>query len=363
MNARRTTTLLAALTVAASFTACSSNEATPASEGGSSSTAAAGGEGTLVVYTNSNAEGRAEWLTEEAKKQGLTIQVVGQGGGDTTNKLLAEKNNPVADVVFGLNNVFYEQLEAADILEDYTPSWSAEVDATKGDDDDNKSYWPIVEQGILLVYNTDKYTEATAPKDWTDLWSKPQFKGRYQSETSLGGATTRLVMAGILDRYKDESGEMGVSDEGWKQVQGYFDNGTPAEKDVDLYSRMAKGTVDMGQMNSSNVPKWEKTYNVTSKPVIPSVGVPYAIEQVALVKGTKKADDAKKFIDWFGSAEVQGAWSKKFQSMPVNKGAIAQADPSVVKFHEGLPQQKIDYTFVQEHIDEWVEKIELEYMK
>lgn len=361
MKRRRTTSLIAALAMVASVAACSSTqEATP---GGSSAAAPAGDAGTLIVYTNSNAEGRAEWLTAEAKKEGLNIQIVGQGGGDTTNKLLAEKNNPVADVVFGLNNVFYEQLEASDVLEDYTPSWSDKVDAAKGDNDEGKTYWPIVEQGILLVYNTKAYTDATAPKDWTDLWTKPEFKGRYQNETSLGGATTRLVLAGILDRYKDEGGDLGVSDEGWKQVQGYFDNGTPAEKDVDLYSRMAKGTVDMGQMNSSNIPKWEKTYNVTSKPVIPETGVPYAIEQVALVKGSDQQENAKKFIDWFGSAEVQGAWSKKFQSMPVNKDAISMADPSVVKFHQGLPQQEIDYTFVQEHMDEWAEKIELEYMK
>ncbi|WP_245554853.1 hypothetical protein [Nesterenkonia alba] len=68
-------------------------------------------DGTLVVYTNSdahsNAEGQqsADWLTEQAAEEGFDIEVVGIGGGDLTNRLIAEAGNPVADVVFGLNHV------------------------------------------------------------------------------------------------------------------------------------------------------------------------------------------------------------------------------------------------------------------
>jgi iron(III) transport system substrate-binding protein len=70
-----------------------------------------------------------------------------------------------------------------------------------------------------------------------------------------------------------------------------------------------------------------------------------------------------KFIDWFGSADVQGAFAKKFNSMPVNKAAAAQANPEVVKFFSTVKQQDIDWGFVQENMGSWVEKIELEYMQ
>jgi len=96
--------------------------------------------------------------------------------------------------------------------------------------------------------------------------------------------------------------------------------------------------------------------------VMPSVGVPLAVEQVALVKGTDKKEQAQKFIDWFGSAEVQGEWAQQFNSMPANKGAAAKAKPEVLEFFDGLKQQDIDWNFVQENMGSWVEKIELEYM-
>lgn len=356
MNVSRLAVGIVAAVTALSLSACSSGSSEPASSQGDAG-------GPLIVYTNSNANGRAEWLTAEAKKAGFDIQVVGQGGGDTTNKLLAEKNNPVADVVFGLNTMYFEQLEAAGVLTDHTPKWSDKVDAALGDADDSKTYWPVVKQGILLVYNTGAYSSPSdAPKDWLDLWNNPKFKGRYQTETGMGGATTQLVFAGILNRYKDPNGDLGVSDEGWKQIEAYFDNGNPAEQGVDLFARMQKGTVDAGQIWSSGIPAFEATYKIKSGVAKPEVGVPFAVEQVALVKGSKNQNRAKEFIDWFGGAELQSAWTKEFDSMPANSDAVKNTDPTIVEFHDGLTPQDIDWPFVTENMSAWIEKIELEYL-
>ncbi|WP_223401991.1 extracellular solute-binding protein [Occultella gossypii] len=323
-----------------------------------------GGSGeTLIVYTNSNADGRAEWLTAEAATAGFTIEVVGQGGGDTTNKILAEANNPVADVVFGLNHVYFSQLVAADTIEPYTPSWSEEVDPALGDPTGDGMYWPVVQQGIVLAYNADALAADEAPTDWTDLWNDERFHGRYETVDGLGGATTQLIFAGILTRYQDPDGDLGVSDEGWEQIQGYFEHGSPAVPDTDLYARMAAGDVDMGQMFTSGIPSREEEYGVTTGVVTPEFGVPFAVEQVAIVQGTDQTEDAQAFIDWFGSADVQAAWSAEFDSMPVNAGAIEQADASIVEFHAGLQQQDVDFEFVTENLSSWIEKVELEYVQ
>ncbi|WNB85165.1 extracellular solute-binding protein [Cellulomonas sp. ATA003] len=342
------------------LTACSDSTATetdaePAASGDSSG-------GTLVVYTNSNADGRAEWLDEQASAAGFDIEVVGQGGGDTTNKILAEANNPVADVVFGLNHMYFSQLVGADTIEPYTPAWSDEVDPDLADPSGEGYFWPLIQQGIVLAYNADVYTPEEAPQDWTDLWTDERFQGRYETVDGLGGATTQLIFAGILDRYQDPDGDLGVSDEGWEHIQGYFEHGNPSVPETDLYLRMAEGEVDMGQMFTSGIPSREAEYGVDSAVMDPEVGIPFAVEQIALVKGTDQAEEAGAFIDWFGSAETQAAWSAEFDSMPVNEGAIAEADPEIVEFHENLEQQDIDWEFVAENIASWIEKVELEYV-
>lgn len=356
---RKLKTLVAAAVTVTLLAGCGGGAATPAASGESSPAPEGGSGETLVVYTNSNGEGRGDWLTAKAAEAGFKIEIVGAGGADATNKLIAEKNNPIADVAFGLNNMYFSQIKAADALEPYEPAWAGEVDKGLGD---GEAYWPLVKQAILLGYNSDKISKDKAPQDWTDLWTKDEFKDRYERVTGLGTATAQLVFAGILSRYRDDSGDLGISDEGWKQVEQYFQNGSPAVAKTDLFARIASGEVDMGQMPSSIIAEREKSFKVNIETVVPSVGVPLAVEQIALVKGTKKEEQARKFIDWFGSSEVQGEFAKQFNSMPVNKEAEAQANPEVVDFFADLKQQDIDWEFVQENMGAWVEKIELEYM-
>jgi iron(III) transport system substrate-binding protein len=359
---RKLQTLVAAAVAVTLLAGCGGGPASPAPSG-DASTAPTGGSGeTLVIYTNSNGEGRGEWLTAKAAEAGFKIEIVGAGGADATNKLIAEKNNPIADVAFGLNNMYFAQIKAEGALEPYEPAWAAEVDTTLGDSGDGKAYWPLVKQAILLGYNADKFSADAAPQDWTDLWTKDEFKSRYERVTGLGTATAQLVFASILTRYKDDSGDLGISDEGWQQVEQYFQNGSPAVAKTDLFARIASGEVDMGQMPSSIIAEREKSFKVNVETVAPSVGVPLAVEQVALVKGTDKKEQAQKFIDWFGSTDVQGAFAQQFNSMPVNKSAAAKANPEVVEFFADVKQQDIDWDFVQENMGAWVEKIELEYM-
>jgi iron(III) transport system substrate-binding protein len=356
---RKLQTLVAAAVAVTLLAGCGGGSNPPTSTGEASKAPQGASGDTLVVYTNSNGEGRGDWLAAKAAEAGFKIEIVGAGGADATNKLIAEKNNPIADVAFGLNNMYFSQIKNEGALEAYQPAWAGDVDKGLGD---GETYWPLVKQAILLGYNSDKFAKDAAPKDWTDLWAKDEFKSRYERVTGLGTATAQLVFAGILSRYRDDSGDLGISDDGWKQVEQYFKNGSPAVAKTDLFARIASGEVDMGQMPSSIIADREKSFKVNVDTVIPAVGVPLAVEQIALVKGTKKKDQAQKFIDWFGSAEVQGEFAQKFNSMPVNKGAQAKANPEVVGFFADLKQQDIDWDFVQKNMGAWVEKIELEYM-
>lgn len=345
------------------LTGCTPPAGTP---GGTPASGAAGPTGapaatdTLVVYSNSVSDRRGDWLAKEAEAAGFKLQFVDLGGGDIQNRLLAEKNNPIADVTFGLNNVFFEKLKAADVLEAYKPSWSGDVDAKLGD---GAQFWPIVREPIMLVYNKGAYPGgAGAPSDWTDLWTKPEFKGKYETPTGLGGATTQMVLSGILSRYADPAGEQGISADGWKAVEAYFANGSPAVKGEDLYARMKAGTVNAGQMWLAGKATREKQYEIKTTAVKPSVGVPFAVQHVALVKGTKKADQAKKFIDWFGGADLQAKWSNQFFTAPTNTKAADKANKDAVEATDAFTRQDIDWAFVAKNIDSWVERIQLQYM-
>ena len=114
---------------------------------------------------------------------------------------------------------------------------------------------------------------------------------------------------------------------------------------------------------TSGILSREEKYKVKTTIVKTAVGVPFAVEQIALVKGAKRADQAKKFIDWFGGADVQGDFAAKFDAVPVHKGALAKAKPAALALVDDLKKQDIDWAFTQQNMPKWVEKVTLEFMK
>ena len=316
----------------------------------------------LTIYTNSGSSGRADWLTQRAAEDGFKLAILEEGAGAVQQRIIGEAANPICDVVFGLNAIIWNDLISRDLLVPYAaPSWADEVSA--GLNDPNGYYYAIVKQAILLAYDANQVAEADAPKDWLDLWNDEKFYGKYETQIKLTGGTTRNVIAGILCRYLDPNGELGVSDEGWKQMELYYEHGTLAESGVDLYAQMINpnSPVLMGQMWSSGVTQYDATYGVKSGVAIPEVGVPYAVEGVGIVNGTKNMEEALRFIEWFGSAQIQGEWAEKFGTMPANEIAAQKAD-AVQQQLCAIPAQNIDWAIVAENIDAWCEKIMLEYM-
>ncbi|HZG83726.1 extracellular solute-binding protein [Paenibacillus sp.] len=315
----------------------------------------------LIVYTNANSDGRGEWLIERAKSAGFDIELVGAGGADLTNRLIAEKNNPTADVVYGLNNMLYENLKKENVLISYVPQWAGEVEA--GLNDPEGYYHGLVKQAILLGYNPDAFTPETAPKDWTELYKNDAFKGKYEAPTLLGQITPQLVVAGILTRYQDPNGDLGISEEGWNEIRQLYANGVRAVEGEDFYANLASGKTPIGTLVSGTLAKKEEQYKVKAGFAAPEIGVPMIVEHVAIVNGTKKLETAQRFVEWMGTAEVQGAFAADFNAMPANTKAAEQANPSVKEMYASLKAQPLDWGFIADNVGQWVEKIELQIME
>ena len=317
----------------------------------------------LTVYTNSGSSGRDEWLKARAAQDGYNLTIVEEGAGAVQQRLINEGEATPCDVVFGLNAIIWNDLISRGIIEAIDPpSWASEV--TEGLNDPNGYYYAIVKQAILLAYDTNQVPPEEAPTDWPDLWEKEEFWGKYESQIKLTGGTTRNVLAGILTRYIDEDGELGISDEGWAAIEAFFAHGTPVEDGVDLYAQIVNpdSPVLMGQMWSSGADQYDETYGTKTGYAVPEVGVPYAVEGVALVSTSANKEEAKRFIEWFGSAQIQGEWSEEFKTMPANELAADKAPASQVEMCS-IPAQDIDWALVAANIDAWCEKIMLEYMQ
>lgn len=193
-----------------------------ACSGGSNSTTASSSEEKadksqeLVIYSNSVSNGRGDWLTAKAKEAGFNIKMVDIAGAQLADRVIAEKNNAVADMVFGIGAVDSNKIRDQKLLVQYKPKWLDKIDQSLSDKDNY--YNPVIVQPLVLIGAPDV---KEMPKDWTELGSK--YKGKY-SIYGLQGGTGRAILASILVRYLDEKGDLGVSEKGWGVAKEYFAN-------------------------------------------------------------------------------------------------------------------------------------------
>lgn len=311
---------------------------------------------TITVYTNSGSDGRDEWLTKRAAEDGYSVQVLEMGASDLTNRLIAEKNNGLADVIFGLNNIEYEKLKAQDILMQWKPDWTEGVDQNLIDPDGY--YYPVSTTPLLLICNNEMENQ---PSDWTDL-IKPEYEGLYQIH-GLGGGTGKTVFASIISRYPDENGELGISDEGWEMARQYLGNAHLIAEGEDSIGAVIDGSLPMDMHWASGVLTEEKNRDYKFDIMKPEVGEPYAVESVAIVKTCKDPELAEDFLNWLGSSEIQLEWSNEWGTIPAQKDALTKVSDEVKGLMDGLKAQELDWGFIAENIDAWVEKAELEYVQ
>lgn len=377
MKLKKLTALGLAMAMTASMTGCGGGdkaETTAQSGTGQETTAAAGdtsGSETpapqsgnvdrsqeLIIYSNSTSNGQDEWLLKVAKEAGFNVQIVSIEGAALSDRLVAEKNNSVCDVVFGMNAVEFERLKSEDLLVKYEPEWVGEVDMSLGDADEGY-YYPTVVQPLMLVYNPDIITEP--PKDWPDLCD-PKYEGQYNL-FQLTGGTAKMILASILSRYADPAGEYGVSEEGWTVVENLYKNGYYQQDGDDYIGNVIDGTVPMSELWGAGVIRYQQERNFEFGLMLPEIGEPFVVEQVGIINGCENVALAEDFINWFGSAEIQKGWSDSVGAIPANTKALEMIDNQDIKdLMAKVKIQDVDWGLVSQYVNDWAEKVQLEYL-
>ena len=318
-----------------------------------------GAQETIVLYSNALSDGRGDWIAERALAElGIEVLQVDGGGVDIANRLVAERDNPQADVLFGFNPMLWWQLEHNDILVPHVPPWASEVPVGNHP---GGLFHAVILVGNMLIYDLNQISEDEAPDDWIDLWQNPEFHGRYAVPDALGGSTVQMVLSGIFNRYLDPNGFLGVSDEGWENISGKFRYGVPTNQDMAAEIAGPSGAI-MSQMWSHGIPSREEQFGIDAGFARPDVGVPFSIEGVALVNGSNNPDAARRFIDWFGQSHVMHAFSAEFGFVPAHPSALDGLPPfnSIIA---ALPHQQIDWDFIAPRMGDWLEHILLNYMQ
>ena len=271
------------------------------------------------------------------------------------DRILAEKANPQADVVFGLIDAAMSTLKTEGLFQAHVPTWAEGLPEVYRDDADNMVY-KFWQTPIVLAYNADVLSAEDAPTSWLDLTS-PEFSGKYVVG-STAWQTTKSYLVGILVRFADEDGN--ITDEGWEFMQDFYDNAIVVDGGEAKTAAYINGDAVIDLNWFGGVGRLASDVGYTAEIVDTEGGTPFIAEGIAIMAGTDQLEDSKAFPPCPGSPEFMIAYAEEFGQVPVHPEAIAGSPSEVQANATRVSPQDIDWDAVAPQIDAWMQRIELE---
>ncbi|AMS44742.1 2-aminoethylphosphonate ABC transporter substrate-binding protein (plasmid) [Aminobacter sp. Y103A] len=283
---------------------------------------AAWAETELTVYTAIEAEDLKRYAeTFNQDHPDIKLNFIRDSTGVITAKLLAEKDNPQADVVWGLAATSLLVLKSEGMLEAYAPKGADQLKPNFVDSDNPPSWVGMDAWAASICFNTIEGQKLglTAPKSWKDL-TKPEYKGHVVMPNPASSGTGYLDVSSWLQLFGDK--------DGWTYMDGLHQNVAAYTHSGSKPCKMAAaGETVIGISFEFRAAK-SKAEGAPIDIIIPEEGIGWDMEASAIVAGTSKEEAAKTLLDW--------SVSKKANEM-YNVGYAVVAMPGVAKPVEHLP--------------------------
>jgi len=260
----------------------------------------------VVVYTSLETDEIDKYRNVYLKElPDLEIHVIRLSTGELGARMLAERANPQADLIWGW---------AVTNMEDFIPKGMIDPYKPKGVEKlDKRFYHPKYQYVGIDIYtaafcvNTKVLQEKgiIMPKGWNDLLD-PKFKGLISMPNPAASGTGFLQISSILQMYGAKEGK----EDGWEFLKKLDKNMGQYIKSGSRPAKMtAQGEFAVGASSDIAVRELKKQA-FPIEMVFPIEGVGYEIEANALLKGAKNLGPAKKFLDWAISESAMKAYSE-----------------------------------------------------
>jgi iron(III) transport system substrate-binding protein len=260
----------------------------------------------VTVYTSLETDEVTKYL-EVARKDlpDLEINIIRLSTGELGAKMLAEKNNPQADVIWGWAVTNMEQFIPMGMLEPYKAKGVEKLDKRFVHPNDLYTGIDMYIAAFCVNAKVAKEKNLPMPKGWNDLLD-PKFKGLVTMPNPVASGTGFLQIASLLQMYGAKEGK----EDGWeflkkldKNIGEYIKSGSRPAK------MTAQGEFAVGCSFDFVVGELKKQ-GFPVEFVFPVEGAGYEVEANALMKGAKNPKTGKAFLDWAISPNAMKAYSE-----------------------------------------------------
>jgi putative spermidine/putrescine transport system substrate-binding protein len=235
---------------------------------------------------------------------GYDIPFDNKNSGQTLAQLIAEKNNPVADVAYyGVN--FGMKAKADGVVEPYKPKGWDDVPAGLKDSDGD---WTAIHSGTLgLFVNVDALGGAPTPACWKDLL-KPQYKGMVGYLDPSSAAVGYVGAVAINNALGGTANDFTPALDFFKALH----KNQPIVPKQTSYARVVSGEIPILFDFDFNAYRAKYTEKGNFAFVIPCEGTVVFPYVTSLVKNAPDKAKAEKVLDYFLSDKGQSMWANAY---------------------------------------------------
>ncbi|MDX2127833.1 MAG: extracellular solute-binding protein [Chloroherpetonaceae bacterium] len=269
----------------------------------------------IVVYSPHGKEMLSE-IEKRFEAENPTIDVVwlDMGSQAAFDRIRSEKQRPQADVWWGGPKELFQMAEKESLLEPYEPAWSNEISLP--DRSEKFAWMPTFITPECIMFNQNLISSTEVPKEWDELLN-PKWKGKIIIRDPIQSGTMRIIFSLMIQKEMDRTGSL---DSGYywlerlhKNTRGY------AADPTQMYLKISRGEAPLTLWNVTDALLQYQQNKLPFGFVIPESGTAFAIEGIALVKGSNNLNDAKKFYDYVTSDSSLVLQMEKFYRIPSRK--------------------------------------------
>jgi iron(III) transport system substrate-binding protein len=290
---------------------------------------------------------------EFEKATGVKVNFVRFSSGEALARVIAEKNNPRVDVLFGGPVETFAAGVSEGVFEPYKSPSFAKLPARFRHPD---GQWLAIADDPLVFMTNDRFLKENnlkPPASWNDLLAAPYKNMLQMADARTSGTAVTRIFSILEVNGRDENKA--------------FDYMKKLRPNVQLYTKSGGGgtlPVGLGQAGGGiffivdALDTKAKGYDVTIS--FPKEGIGTAAEGIALIKGAKNPELGKKLIDWATSPAMQNQFAKyKINFVPAHPDVTLE--PGLAAILKGANIFPIDAAYAGANrkriVDRWIAEV------
>ena len=248
---------------------------------------------TIQVYSSLPSDRIETYIAQfESEYPSIKVDLTFSTEKDLTDRILADRLNPSADVIWGLPIANAHLLDWQDLLMGYEPAGLDRINPQFYDVVTPPHWVGTAARILVFCVNTELLAERDLemPTSWSDLIN-PAYKGQIAVPSSTTSGSGYLLLATILQIY----GEV----DGWDYIANLHKNtNNKYAADVKIACQLAsKGDFPIAISFDYRTTQQIELGNPI-KLIFPAEGAGWDIEVNALIRKKNIKPEAKTFLDW-----------------------------------------------------------------